>query len=71
MRFGLLSPTSRVSRPFGDPVEVFRCVTDGGLVGNGQLSNQSFCEKHGGHRFHQPTLLKFHELVMIWLRLIK
>ena len=71
MSYGLLTPTSRVSRPFGSPIEVYRCQTDGGLIGNGQLSNPSFCKKHGGHTFRQPALIKLHELVMIWLRLIK
>lgn len=67
MRFGLLKPTTKVSRPFGSPLAVFRCDTDGGLVTLSQAS--LMC--HAGHRVRDPIIINIFELALIWLRLVK
>lgn len=67
MRLGLLRSTRFIDRPFGAPLEVFRCETDGGI---GAVS-QSCLSNHLGHKVRQPVIVKPHELLMIWLRLIK
>jgi hypothetical protein len=67
MRLGLLVPTSKVWRPFGEPLEVHRCDTDRRIV----TRSQSSVSKHPGHYIRQPVLLSLFELILIWLRVIK
>lgn len=66
MSFGLLKPTSKVIRPFGTPLEVHRCQTDGGIV----TLSQSSLSLHQGHSIKTPVLLNVGELILIWLRII-
>lgn len=67
MSLGLLSPTEKVYRPFRQPLEVYRCMTDGGLL----TMSLSSISQHAGHSVKQPVLLKLHEVAMIWLGIIK
>ncbi len=68
MRLGLLKPTQYVSRPFGDPLEIRRCDTDGGLV---IPSSQASLSVHAGHRVKAPTHIKVSELILIAFRVIR
>ena len=64
---GLFIPTPLVWRPFGELLEIDRCVVDGRLVTNSQSSIQ----RHLGHRLHNPVVLSLFEMVLIWLRIIR
>lgn len=48
------TPTRFVERPGKEPLEVFRCETDGGLV----TMSQDSLRRHAGHRMRQPVLLR-------------
>lgn len=64
---GLIYPTTMILRPFGNVLEVDRCVVDGGLVTNSQRSLSTHC----GHPLRGPVKISFFELILIWLRIIR
>ena len=64
---GLFIPTSYIWRPFGELLEVDRCVADGDLVTNSQTS----LSRHGGHYMRGPVKISLFELILIWFRVIR
>ncbi len=63
---GIIWPTRYVWRPFGEVLEIDRCVVDGGLVTNSQAS----LSRHFGHTMRQPVKISIVEMILIWLRII-
>jgi len=63
---GVFRATRYVWRPFGELLEVDRCVVDGELVTN----SQSSLSRHTGHRMSQPVKITFFEMILIWTRVI-
>ena len=57
-----------VWRPFGKPINIHRCNTDGALV-NWDL--QESLRHHEGHYIKQPVKLSFLERILVWVRVIK
>ena len=64
---GIFIPTAYIWRPFGEVLEVDRCVVDGGLVTNSQES----LSRHGGHRMKGPVIISIFEMFLIWVRIIR
>lgn len=56
-----------IKRPFGDPLEVDRCVRDQGLVTNSQAS----VSRHVGHHMRGAGNISLFELILIWMRFIR
>ena len=64
---GFFIPIIYLWNPFGKPVEVHRCQTDGGIV----LRTQSSLSLHPGHRIAQPVLMHWWEILLVWIGVIK
>ena len=64
---GIIVPIVFLLRPFKKPLEVFRCQTDGGLVTRSPI----LLSLHAGHRIGQPVLLKFWEILLVWIGIFK
>ena len=62
-----LHPDCYVTRPFGLPVEVFRCKTDFS-ISTANMIRKGWCR---GHTIMQPVIATPWEKIKIWLRIIK
>ena len=60
-------PILKVPRPFGDPLEVYRCLTDQTLHTNRSLSTG----RCAGHRLAQPVVLSDWEVLKVWARVVE
>jgi hypothetical protein len=54
-------------RPFGKPIELYRCESDRILLGD-EMMSIGVC---AGHRFRQPVTPTMFELILVWFRLIR
>ena len=68
MRLGFFKPSTFISRPLGEPLEVGRCMADGGLV---VLGSQASLSIHAGHSVKSPSLLTWWEILFIWIRIYR
>ena len=64
---GIFVPTRYIWRPFGELLEVDRCVADGGLV----TDSQSSLSRHVGHSMRGPVKISLLEMIFVWIRIIK
>lgn len=64
---GIFVPTNFVWRPFGELLEIDRCVADGGIV----TDSSSSLSAHLGHRLSAPTRITIFEMLLIWCRVIR
>jgi len=54
-------------RPFGKPIELYRCQSDKRLLGD-TMMGMGIC---AGHKFDQPVTPTLFELILVWLRVIQ
>ena len=56
-----ITPIVKVQIHDKEPMEIFRCDTDGALV----ISTQASLRRHAGHKLKSPVLLKREELKLL------
>lgn len=64
---GIFVPTRYIWRPFGELLEVDRCVVDGGFVTDSQRS----LSQHLGHKLQGKVRINIFQMILIWLRIIR